>query len=152
MKAGQVVRLRINPSDCQSVLDILELAGIETKGMSFASCVSLALSSAIQTLKQAKCIEEPDAFQFLERMAQFRITKMTRTRKQIADTMYKGQAMGLKSPALEIPIQSPQKVTGNSLSIDEGQRLEFLYEKRDKEGLTQEEQVEFQELDRRMFG
>lgn len=74
LRAGQVVRIRVNPTDCLSVLDALEKAGINVRqqGMSFSQCVSLALSSLLMGARQQGWLPEPDGFQYANRMSQFR--------------------------------------------------------------------------------
>ena len=68
MKGGIVSTIRINPKDAQSVLDVLEKAGVRTQGMSFASMVALAMSSLLEAARQDNVIPEPDPFQYLNRL------------------------------------------------------------------------------------
>lgn len=68
MRAGQVVRIRVNPKDCVSVLDVLRVAGVNTKGMSYSSIVSLAMSALLQGLRDAKTIPDRDGFEYLQMM------------------------------------------------------------------------------------
>lgn len=71
LTGGTTARIRVNPKDCQSVLDLLEHVGLQTGRMSFAQCVSLALASLLETARQQGVLPEPDPFQFSNRMAQF---------------------------------------------------------------------------------
>ena len=71
MKAGLVVRLRVNPKDCQSVLDLLDRVSIPHDNLSFSQCVSLALASLLETARTYKTLPEPDAFQYMNRMGKF---------------------------------------------------------------------------------
>ena len=71
MKAGMVVRLRVNPKDCQSVLDLLDRVSIPHDNLSFSQCVSLALASLLETARTYKTLPEPDAFQYMNRMGKF---------------------------------------------------------------------------------
>jgi hypothetical protein len=72
LKTGEVVRIRVNPTDTLSVLDLLAAVGISTTYMSYSQCVSLALSSLLETARQHKLIPEPDGFDYNNRMAKFR--------------------------------------------------------------------------------
>lgn len=68
MKAGVVVRIRVNPQDCQSVLDLLQRIGIEHRTLSFSQCVSTAFASLLETARVNRMLPEPDPFQYLNRM------------------------------------------------------------------------------------
>lgn len=71
MKGGNVARIRVNPKDCQSVLDLLDKVQIPRQHMSFAQCVSIALSSLLETARINKTLPEPDPFQYINRMGQY---------------------------------------------------------------------------------
>ena len=71
MKGGNVARIRVNPKDCQSVLDLLDKVRIPRQHMSFAQCVSIALSSLLETARINKTLPEPDPFQYINRMGQY---------------------------------------------------------------------------------
>ena len=68
MQPGVVVRIRVNPTTCMSVLDTLEAVGIDVKNKSFATCVSAALNVLVETAKASGVLSDPDPFQFNERM------------------------------------------------------------------------------------
>lgn len=71
MRAGRVVRIRINPKDCLSVADIVDKAQIYTNGMSFSQVVSLALSSMLEAYRQGALIPVRDGFEYTKMMARF---------------------------------------------------------------------------------
>lgn len=68
MLPGVVVRIRVNPTTCISVLDTLHAVGIKTDKMSFATCVSTALNVLVETAKGSGVLPEPDPYEFNERM------------------------------------------------------------------------------------
>lgn len=104
MKSGMVAQIRVNPSDCQSILDIMGVLGVDPyDGRSFAVCVSLALSSMIGMVKKAGVIGEPDSFQFLNRMAPFMNSKNNRAKYLASDQLYRQVSSGNSIPALEVP-------------------------------------------------
>ena len=145
MKAGRVVRLRVNPKDCLGILDILEGAKVDTKGKSFASCTALALGIAIQTLRRAKAIrEEEDGFSFLDRMAPFEGSFGHKRKMEYSKTLYQQQARGLELPSMG-EVHEP-------LSAAELERFSFLND-RLNEGvaLLPKDQEEYAALNRR-FG
>lgn len=86
LKAGEVVRIRVNPKDCLSVLDVLEAANINTRAMSFSQCVSLALGSLLETARHSKLIDEPDGFDFLNRMRPFKTAVSASHKKKLEIT------------------------------------------------------------------
>lgn len=71
MKVGIVARIRVNPRDCQSLLDVLDRAGVQRQNMSFSGCVSMALASLLETARLQKIIPEPDPFNYLNRLSQY---------------------------------------------------------------------------------
>jgi len=68
MQPGIVVRIRVNPTTCMSVLDTLAAVGIDTRNKSFATCVSAALNVLVETAKQSGVLPEPDPFEFNEKL------------------------------------------------------------------------------------
>lgn len=99
-KPGQVVRLRISPIDCLSILDVLDAAGVPRKNISFSSCSSLALATLLETVKKANLIPTPDGFDFAERMEPYIGWNHKGRRKGAADTLFQ--------KAGELPFSIPQ--------------------------------------------
>lgn len=94
MKGGTTAHIRVTPADCLSTLDVLEGAGIEVKGMSFASCVSLAYSSLLGMARKAGLIEEPDTFQYLNRMQSYLGTGNNKKKHDITSNLYERSMRG----------------------------------------------------------
>lgn len=114
IKAGHVASIRVNPGDCQGVLDVMKAIGVDAyDGRSFAQCVSLALSSLLGMARLAGSIpEEPDPFKFAERMAPFELGKNTKLKQRYSGDLYKSTAVGVTIPALAMPVQhSPTAIT-----------------------------------------
>jgi hypothetical protein len=105
VKAGNVVSIRVNPRDCQSVLDVCERVGIDTRGQSFSQLTSLALSSLLETARVNSVLPEPDPFQYLNRMAGFTAQNGRNTKKKHAAILVQ-ERMGsdLRVPALSAPV------------------------------------------------
>lgn len=99
MKAGHVVTIRINPRDCQSVLDVLDAAGVPRKALSFAQCVSLSLGSLLETARRNGLIPEPDEFEYLNRMSEYMTPDRRRKSARVADALH-NLGGRLRSPAL----------------------------------------------------
>lgn len=68
MQPGIVVRIRVNPTTCMSVLDVLEAVGIKTADKTFSTCVSAALNILVETAKSSGVLAQPDPYEFAERM------------------------------------------------------------------------------------
>ncbi len=71
MRAGRVTSIRVNPSDCMGVIDVVECAGVQQSGASFAMHVSLALSVCIETMRKNGLIPERTGYEYSEMMQRF---------------------------------------------------------------------------------
>lgn len=111
LKAGRVARIRVNPTDCQSVLDIMAATKIDTRAMSFDQQVSLTLSSLLLSARSTGMIPEPDPFQFLPRMAPYMGHKSNsmkaRLSAQINDLGPRLRAPVLREPERPAPSPAP---------------------------------------------
>lgn len=145
MKAGKIVRLRINPADCLRILDTLESAGIAVRDLSFAQCASLALSSLLLTMEKTGKIPPANPFKYIERMAPFEGGKSSQKKRQITEAYYRQAANGVEVPTLAQP---PAQVTQQ-----ERERLATLHEQLEAHGtLPQLELEEYRLLERKIFG
>lgn len=88
MRAGVVATIRVNPRDCQSVLDLCIAIGMPVGSMSFASMVSMALASGLETLRTSGALPEPDEFQFANRMAPYMGAGKPGRKARIAKTLH----------------------------------------------------------------
>lgn len=70
MKGGRVARIRLNPKDCMSIVDVLNRLDLHPSGMSFSQGVSIVLSSLLESLRQNNVIPRRE-FEFNEFMAMF---------------------------------------------------------------------------------
>ncbi len=68
LRPGLVATIRVDPKNCQSVLHVLEAAGVTSKDKSFAVCVSDALGILLESSRVAGVLPEPDPFQFLNEL------------------------------------------------------------------------------------
>jgi len=109
MKAGFVARIRVNPRDCLSILDVVQRAGVNVDGMSFSSITSLAVSSMLQAFRKHGVIPDGDGFDFERRMAPFAHGRSTYNKREIAEALYVGAAHGLSVPEINIPQATPQQ-------------------------------------------
>lgn len=93
MRAGQVVRIRVNPKDCVSVLDVMKAGGIDISKMSYSSIVSLALSAMLQGLRDGGTIPDRDGFEYAEMMEPY-LRNGQGGKIKIANQLYRRAADG----------------------------------------------------------
>lgn len=88
MRAGEVVRIRVNPSDCMSTVDVLQKAGVDVKDMSFSQAVALAFSATLEVLRHAGSIPERFGNEYDEVMAPFANKGRTGAKLKVAAELY----------------------------------------------------------------
>lgn len=104
MLPGKVVRFRLMPKDCLSVLDVLEKAGLDTSGKSFNTLAHLALSSMLETFRQAGTIDrDPDPFKFAERMFPFSGSTNMIGRRKVTNELRSAALQGFTKPSTLAP-------------------------------------------------
>ena len=110
MRPGNVVRLRVNPTDSISVLDVIEKANLRMDGMSYAQCVSLALASLLETCRQQGIIPTRDGTEYYEKMAPFKNGRYVSQGKKLEITK-SIQSLGseFKAPVVEEDIATSQR-------------------------------------------
>lgn len=71
LRTGLVATIRVNPRDAQSVLHVLEKAGIKRGMKSFSICVSDALGVLLESSRLGGILPEPDPFNFINELGDF---------------------------------------------------------------------------------
>mgnify|MGYP001557962641 CR=1 FL=1 len=71
MKAGRIVRLRVNPADCMGVADVLSQLGMSPERFSFDQACRIALSSLLESARVHGAIPRRDGFEYTEMMSRF---------------------------------------------------------------------------------
>ena len=66
MRAGNVVSIRVNPTDTLSVIDLMKELNMPMHTLSFPAMVSLALASSLQALREQGVIPERTGFEYNE--------------------------------------------------------------------------------------
>ena len=107
MKGGMTAHIRVNPKDCIHVLRILDTAGVDRKGMSFASCTSLALSTLIGLATRMKVIEESDGFDYLEMMSPYMGTGNNKKKHDTTAALYDRALHSNTVPTVLPPVSLP---------------------------------------------
>lgn len=153
MRAGQVVRIRVAPKDCLSVIDVLQKAGINTTGMSFSSVVSLALSSLLEGIRKGGVIPDRDGFEFQEMMQPYLNNAHTR-KVGITNAIYSAGGE-FTAPAVAVtpepkPVSTEERLARRRLSelvakreaIDDGAPMVW----------QESDETEYQELYFKVYG
>jgi hypothetical protein len=134
--------------------------------MSYSQCVSVALSSLLETARVQKILPKPDPFQFLNRMQPFIDTSHHRKKLEVARTIGEMGAT-FHAPAVEMPssvavqpfVAQPAKPEA-PVSLEQMRdrsRLTELLQKKDMAGpgsgvmWSAQDEEEFQELYRRVY-
>lgn len=132
-RVGQVIRIRVSPRDCLSILDVVQVAGVNIQGMSFAAIGSLTLSSMLESLRKQGTIPCNDGFDYAQRMASYLEGKSTADKRAITERIYLGE--------VKVPqgIQSNTPVDQLSVEalVDEYHRLKLMTGVKDRERLAQ---------------
>lgn len=72
MRPGRVIRFRVNPTDCISVVDVIEKLGLHRERLSFDQACRIALSSLLESARTHGVIPaEPSGFEYEQKMARF---------------------------------------------------------------------------------
>lgn len=66
-----MVTVRINPTDCMGIADMLTLGNVDTVGMSFAQATATVLQSMLESARLQGIIPDRDGFEFSKVMQPF---------------------------------------------------------------------------------
>lgn len=166
IRPGVVTTIRVNPADAMAVVDVVNAAGVYTKGMSFASMVSLALSSLLQTMRDQDVIPKRDGFEYNELVQPYlgQNGKKLEITKAMTAAGSKVKARGLSRPKVETiepPAAIPEEdVTGLDATQRQARsRLTELCQKKDlvdqgTDGVlwSAGDQLEYDDLVRVVYG
>lgn len=141
MRAGFVARIRVNPKDCLSLLDIVQGSGLNVEGMSFSAITSLAMTCMIEAFRKAKTIPDNDGFDYARRMAPYVGGKSSYDKRVLTETLYVGAAAGLPVP--EMPKPNGTARLPNPELWKEYQNLDEIFINH-----TPEQRIRYKELER----
>ena len=96
MKGGMVVRIRVAPKDCMSIVDAAQTLGIQPTQYSMSALTSLVLSSLLEVQRKAGTVPIRSGFEYLSMMEPYTNRKGA-TRQKMTDALYKGQLQGAAS-------------------------------------------------------
>lgn len=140
MRAGFVARIRVNPKDCLSILDVVQGSGLNIEGMSFSAITSLATACMLEALRKANAIPHNDGFDFEQRMRPYMGGKSTYDRRVLTETLYVAAAKGVELPTLVA--SKPLDLETREVLLEEYKALDAIF--RDH---TPEQRVRYKELE-----
>lgn len=105
MKGGMVVRIRVSPKDCMSLVDAAQALGIQSTQYSMSALTSLVLSSLLEVQRKAGTVPTRSGFEYLSMMEPYTNRKGV-IRQKMTDALYKGQLQGAVGglPRLTAPV------------------------------------------------
>lgn len=133
---GLVVSVRINPTDAMSVIDILDAVGVPKENLSFAQGTKIALSSLLESARQAGTIPRREGFEYLEMLAPFKADSYASRGAKLK------LANELAKPPTENNVPVPQLDRAKQVRLDE---LLFKHQQ-DPDNMGKEELQELTEL------
>lgn len=71
MRPGEVVTVRINPTDCMGIADMLTLGNIDTVGMTFSQATATVIQSLLESARMQGIIPTRDGFEYGKVMQPF---------------------------------------------------------------------------------
>lgn len=71
MRPGEVVTVRINPTDCMGIADMLVMGDVNTDGMTFSQATATVLQSLLESARMQGIIPVRDGFEFNKVMQPF---------------------------------------------------------------------------------
>lgn len=71
MRPGEVVTVRINPTDCMGIADMLVIGDVNTEGMTFSQATATVIQSMLESARMQGIIPTRDGFEFSKVMQPF---------------------------------------------------------------------------------
>lgn len=128
LSSGEVVRIRVNPTDMLSILDLIDMLPIPFKeNMSLAQTVSVGLSSLLATARTQGLLPEPAHFQYSERLARFRGKWEGAHKKKVEIT----KTIGSIGSEFQAPVFAPAHATQQERPVITKEQLEYFKELND---------------------
>lgn len=149
MKGGMVVRIRVAPKDCMSLVDTAQALGIQPTQYSMSALTSLVLSSLLEVQRKAGTVPTRSGFEYLSMMEPYTNRKGV-TRQKMTDALYKGQLQAAVS-GLSQPVAAAVAVATAEGKTTEELMEEFKELHERWETLTAVETVRYNDLNALLF-
>lgn len=143
MIPGRVVRIRVNPTDCMAVLDVIEKLGLTPDRLSFDQAVRITLSSLLESVRKNGIIPTRDGFEYSDMMQSFRMPKVN------TEEVFKIAAkLGTHAAAVQPIVPETPERARNRVRLRE---LKFRANT-DMLNMTLEEKLEYADLQGQFMG
>ena len=86
MKAGKVARIRVNPRDAMSSVDLCKVTWLNPGSMSFSQVVSSNYSALLEMMRKQGTIPRRDGFEYLQMMGELKAGSSAEGRAEAALT------------------------------------------------------------------
>lgn len=136
-----VVRIRVSPKDCMSVVDAARLVGVPPERYSMSALTSLVLSSLLEVHRKSGLIPERSGFEYSEMMEPFRNRKGA-LRQKMTEVLYRGS----------VPTDEGISSTGGEERTEEELKAEFSELNDRWDTLTSDEKLRYNYLNQTLFG
>lgn len=136
-----VVRLRVSPKDCMSVVDAARLVGVPPEQYSMSALTSLVLSSLLEVHRKSGLIPERSGFEYSEMMEPFRNRKGA-LRQKMTEVLYRGS----------VPTDEGTSSASGEEKTEEELRAEFSELNDRWDTLTPKEKLRYNYLNQTLFG
>lgn len=147
-KAGMVIRLRVSPKDCMSVVDAGQMLGLRSDQYSMSALTSLVLSSLLEVQRRSGTIPVRSGFEYSRMMEPFQDRKGALRQKMTA-ALYQGAASAL--PVDQVSGQQERNRETVGEATQEELMLEFKELHERWETLTPEEVARYNDLNAVLF-
>lgn len=118
MKAGRVVRIRVNPKDVMSILDAMKVLGLDVKFFSLDNCTRIVLSALLEGARQQHILPDREGFEYQKMLDTVRGVAAHAMKMQT--TVMLDQAMGMDDFQPKAMLQpQPQHVLRGVLPQDD---------------------------------
>jgi hypothetical protein len=134
---GEVVRIRVNPRDMMSVVDVVETLGFNYTGMSFSAACAITLSSVLELLRSTGNIPNRDGFEFEDRLKPFELKSRTKRKLQITNTI------NLSGDEFRVPAIQLKPATTRAQRVAKMRYDEMCLKRDAQEPFTAEDEAEW---------
>lgn len=158
MRPGEVVTVRINPTDCMGIADMLVLGNVNTEGMTFSQATATVLQSLLESARMQGIIPVRDGFEFSKVMQPFARKRKGPPKGGLIAAMHDMKMSVSRSRDIADVITPEEEVAAIASMTTEqrqaGMRMKELMVKQEHaaDSWSAEDQEEFNRLEKIVYG
>lgn len=118
-RPGAVVSIRVNPTDCMAIVDLLKQNDMIVKGQSFSSMVSLALSALLEGARVNGVVPERSGFEFNELVRPFLQEGNMKSKRKVTEFVASLGSEWQSKPVAVFTRPLPEPVFQNGTALTE---------------------------------